>query len=78
MPSTSSAEFVGFIVCHPQFQAGLWAFLYLMLHKPFTSLPVSNAIKYTQLLVSYLCNLLWRAAQHRLPESGRSELHMCK
>lgn len=78
MLSTSSAVFVSFIVSHPQFQAGLWAFLHPMLHKPFTSLPVSNAIKYTQLLVSYLCNLLWRAAQPVLPESGGSELHVCK
>lgn len=78
MLSTSSVVFVGFIVYHPQFQAGLWAFLYPMLHKPFTSLPVSNAIKYTQLLVSSLCNLLWRAAQPVLLESGRSELRVCK
>lgn len=58
MLSTFSVVFVGFIASQPQFQAGLWAFLDLLLHKLFTSLPFSNAIKYTRLLVSYLCNLL--------------------
>ena len=78
MLSTFSVVFMGFIFSHPQFQAGMSAFLYLLLHKPFTSLPFSNAIKYTRPLASYLCNLLWRAVQPVLQESGSSELHVCK
>lgn len=78
MLSTFSVVFVGFMASQPQFQARLWAFLDLLLHKLFTSLPFSNAIKYTRLLVSYLCNLLWRALQPVLQESGSSELHVCK
>lgn len=58
---TFSVEFVGFIVSHPQFQAGMRAFLYPLLCKLFTSLPFFNAIKYTRLLVFCLCDLLWRA-----------------
>lgn len=78
MLSTFSVMFVGFIVSHSQFQAEVWAFLYLLLHKLLTSLPSSNAIKYTRLLVFYLCNLLWRAVQPVPQESSSSELHVCK
>lgn len=70
-------EAVGFIVPCPQFEAGVWAFLHLLLHKLSASLLFSDAIKYTRLLVSFhLCNLLWRAAQPVLWESGSSELHV--
>lgn len=47
MLSTFSVVFVGFIVSRSQFQAGMWAFPYLLLHQLFTSPPFSNAIKYT-------------------------------
>lgn len=72
---TFSVVFVGFIVSHPQFQAGMWAFLYPLLHKLFTSLPFFNAIKYTRLLVSYRCNLLWRAAQPVLQRVAGSYMY---